>query len=283
MQNISNISSAVAKKALVLISFGTTVAETRRLTIAAVEQQTQAAFPDYTVCRAFTSRQVIATLRERDGLVVDTPAQALQKLQHEEYTDVIVQPLLLLPAEEFHVKIIAALAAFRGVFPQLHVGWPLLALTDDLHAVADAISQQFPALGAQEAVVLMGHGTRHPANAAYCALAYIFDDRAQGTFLVGTVEGYPELSHVIKQLRQRQIRHVTLLPLMLVAGDHARNDMAGAGADSWRNRLVEAGLTVTVKMQGLGENPAIQAIYLRHIRRAIAGNSAANFSAAVAC
>lgn len=264
------MSEMAGKKAIVVVSFGTSVAATRTLTIEACEAAIRAAFPKYDVRRAFTSRTIIAILKQRDNLDVDTPEQALQRLAQEGYAEVIVQPLHIIAGLEFH-DVAKTAKQFESRFQSLRIGMPLLATTDDYLSVADALETQFSESGECDAVVLMGHGTAHPANAAYLALERILHHHGMKRVLIGTVEGYPEREHVIAALQKLGVTTVTLAPLMLVAGDHAMNDMAGDDDDSWKTQLQQAGFRVNIRMQGLGELPAIQAIYIQHIRAAIAG------------
>jgi len=261
--------NTTAKKAIVVVSFGTSVEATRKLTIEACEAQIRVAFPGYDVRRAFTSRKIIAILKQRDHLFVDTPEEALQRLHDEGYADVIVQPLHIIAGLEFH-DVAKTVKQFESCFQSLRMSMPLLATTDDYFSVADALKPHYSELGIHEAVVLMGHGTAHPANAAYLALERILHHRGMERVFIGTVEGYPERDHVIATLQRLGVTTVTLAPLMLVAGDHAINDMAGDGDDSWKTQLQSAGLSVNIRMQGLGELPAIQKIYVQHVRDAIA-------------
>lgn len=265
--------SAEMKKALLVVSFGTSFADTRKITIEAVEQKVQETFRDYEMRRVFTSNIIIDILRERDGIEVDTPEQALQKLKEEGFSEVIVQPLHVIPGAEFH-DLLMIIRKFDGAFEKLTVGKPLLATTDDYMKVAEALKDQIPELKEHDAVVLMGHGTHHPANASYGALERVFEDTDLENVFVGTVEGYPELDHVIKKLKQHHVEKVTLMPFMFVAGDHAQNDMAGDEEDSWKMILKNEGFVVDTILKGLGENPKIQAIYTQHIRDAIEGTGA---------
>jgi sirohydrochlorin cobaltochelatase len=261
---------AESKKAILVVSFGTSYADTRKVTIEAVEQQVAETFTDYEMRRAFTSHIIVKILRKRDGINVDNPQQALTKLHEEGFSEVIVQPLHVIPGEEFH-DLVKTVNAFRSSFDKLVVGLPLLATTDDMMNAAAALKTQMPALKENEAVVFMGHGTHHPANAMYGALERIFEEMEMGTVLIGTVEGFPELDQVMKKLQKLNIEKVTLMPLMFVAGDHAQNDMAGDEEDSWKMILKKEGFTANIYLHGMGENPGIQAIYLQHIKQAIEG------------
>jgi sirohydrochlorin cobaltochelatase len=257
------------EKGILVVSFGTSYPETRKLTIEATEKRIAEAFPDYEVRRAFTSHIIIKILKER-GLMIDKPEEALAKMYEEGFSEVIVQPLHLMPGEEFHEKILKNVAPYEDAFEKIAVGRPLLSYTEDYHNVVDALDSQIPSLGSGEAVVFMGHGTHHPANAAYAMLQRVFDDHGSGIY-VGTVEGYPILDDVIPLLERDRIRKVTLMPLMLVAGDHASNDMAGDEEDSWKMILLDKGYEVDIYLHGMGENPAIQDLYVRNVKDAMAG------------
>ena len=271
--SLLGVAMASEKKAILVVSFGTSYADTRKVTIEAVEQQVQDTFTEYEMRRAFTANIIINILRDRDGIDVDAPEQALQTLQDEGFTEVIVQPLHVIPGAEFH-DLVMTVGKFKAGFEKLVIGSPLLASSEDYMNAAAALKTQLPELGDGEAVVLMGHGTHHPANAAYPALERVFEDAGLHNVLVGTVEGYPELEHVISKLKRLNIRKVTLMPFMLVAGDHAQNDMAGDEEDSWKTILTNKGFDVDVILKGMGENPQIQAIYLQHVEQAIKGEGA---------
>ena len=260
------------KKAILVVSFGTSYAETRRVTIGACEEKIRQAFPAYDVRRAFTSETIIKILKKRDNLDVDTPEEALQTLREAAYTNVIVQPLHVIPGREFH-DIVRSVRDFAASFERLSLGRPLLATHEDYVASVDALKKQFPEKDPQEAIVWMGHGTHHPANSAYAALERVFNDRGCSDVFVGTVDAYPSLEDVIRRLRTRQFDRVLLMPFMLVAGDHALNDMAGDKDESWKNILSQAGFQVRILLRGLGENLGIQDLYVQHVRDAIEANS----------
>jgi sirohydrochlorin cobaltochelatase len=264
------ISADQSKKAILVVSFGTSYADTRQVTIEACEAKIRETFSDYEVRRAFTSSMIIAIMKKRDNIHVETPEEALQTLQTEGFSEVVVQPLHIIPGSEFH-DVVQIVKKYESAFEKVHLGVPLLATTEDYMAVVDALKGQLPVLQENEAVVFMGHGTHHPANAAYAALERMFDDQGLQKVFVGTVEGYPELDQVIQRLQANNIEKVILMPFMLVAGDHAKNDMAGDEEDSWKTVLKKAGYVVDTYLHGLGENPEIQNIYVQHIHRALEG------------
>ena len=265
-----SVSAEQTKKAIVVVSFGTSYADTRKVTIEACENRIKDTFPDYEVRRAFTSNIIINILKERDNIIVDTLDEALTKLQDEGFSEVVVQPLHLINGAEFD-EVMSTIRKFESAFAKLEVGSPLLTHIDDYMAAADALKTQLPELKENEAVVLMGHGTHHPANSAYACLERVFEEQGMQNVFMGTVEGYPTLESVIKRLKQQQIEKVTLMPFMMVAGDHAQNDMAGDEDDSWKTILKKDGFAVDAYLHGVGENAAIQDIYVQHVQKAIEG------------
>lgn len=263
------------KKAILVVSFGTTYADTRKVTTEAVENQIRTAFPDYEVRRAFTSRIIVKKLADEEGLKIDTEKQALDRLKAEGYTEVIVQPLHIEAGEEYE-KLMNSVANYHKVFVKIAVGRPLLYYTgqegekpDDYLILIKAIRTQLSKLGKGEAVAFLGHGGVHPSNAAYGVLQLKLQDSGLHNIFVFTVEGYPTLENLLDKLKQNKIKKVTLMPLMLVAGDHANNDMAGDEEDSFKSQLLKAGFRVDTYLHGLGENAAIQAIYVQHVKDAI--------------
>lgn len=276
---------AASKKAIVVVSFGTSYLETLHLAIESVENRIRTAFPDYEVRRAFTSRTVIKRLQERDGLIIDNERQALERLQAEGYQEVYIQPLHVVPGAEYDkIKILVAHYAHARtpVFEKICLARPLLYYMgqeeqpDDYEIAINALKTQLPKAQPDSAVVLMGHGGLHPANAAYGVLQLKLEDYGLEHVFIYTVEGYPELGRIIAKLKQKQVRKVTLLPFLLVAGDHAVNDMAGEDENSAKTQLLAAGFEVDVYLRGLGENAAIQDIYVDHLEAAIAQSARGN-------
>lgn len=263
------------KKAILVVSFGTTYEETRRLTTDAVENKIRAAFPEYEVRHAFTSRIIIKKLAERDGLKVDTEKQALDKLKAEGYTEIIVQPLHMEAGDEYD-KLVRAVENYSKAFAKISVGRPVLYYTgqegekpDDYLIALKALQTQFPKLGKNEAVALMGHGGVHPSNTAYAALQLKIQDAGLKNVFIFTVEGYPTIENLVSELKVNKIKKVTLMPLMLVAGDHAQNDMAGDDKESFKSQLIAEGFKVETYLHGLGENSGIQDIYVQHVKDSI--------------
>ncbi|MCG8706852.1 sirohydrochlorin cobaltochelatase [Brenneria sp. 4F2] len=255
------------KKALLIISFGTSYPQTRAKNIDACEQFLAASYGDRHLFRAFTSEMIIRKLRQRDGLQIDNPAQALKRLADEGYQDVAIQSLHVINGDEYE-KVLAEARAWRPRFERLALGTPLLSSFDDYRQLMDALQAQMPPLGADERVVFMGHGASHHAFSAYACLDHLM---ASSNFpaLVGAVESYPEIDQIILRLQQQGVRKVHLMPLMLVAGDHATNDMASDDAGSWKSQLEAAGIETCCWLQGLGENAQIRQMFARHLEAAL--------------
>ena len=154
-------------------------------------------------------------------------------------------------------------AQYEDTFDKISIGRPLLTYIDDYRETVEAVKKDLDKMDIDEAVVFMGHGTEHESHSSYPAIEYMFRDYGINAF-VGTVEGYPELEQVIKKLKNRNIKTVDLLPFMLVAGDHAINDMASDEEDSWKTILEKEGFNVKVHVKGLGENPYIQEKFKNH-------------------
>lgn len=256
------------KKALLVVSFGTSHAETRERTIGAIEKEIAAAYPDYEMRRAFTSGMILKVLEKRDKIMIDNVAEAMNRLVSDGFEEVLVQPTHVIPGDEYD-QMVGDVMMFEDRFEKISIGAPLLSCTEDYRKVISAVMEQFPDLGEREALVLMGHGTEHPVNAVYAALDYQFKDMGYRNVFVGTVEAYPGVETVLKHVDAFRPEKVTMLPLMVVAGDHAVNDMAGDEEDSWKSIFEKAGHKVDCVLKGLGEFQSIRDIYLEHIARAL--------------
>lgn len=256
-----------SQKALLVISFGTTHLDTRLKTIDASEQVISKAFPDHDLKRAYTSQKIIKILRERDGIEVDSVQEVLEKIYQDGYREVLAQPLHVLNGYEYH-KLLRDLASYTSKFDKLAVGSPLLSSPEDYPSLVEALADEIPGLGKEEALVLLGHGTDHPANAAYPALDDTFKRQGYKQVCIGTVEGLPGFDDVCRYLEEDTVQKVYLMPLMVVAGEHAKQDMAGEDEESWKSRLKRAGYQVEAQLVGLGEMTGIQQMYIDHARKA---------------
>lgn len=251
------------KTALLMVHFGTTYDETRSKTIDAINAKAAQTFPELTLREAYTSRIVIRRLKER-GIVRETPLDALLRLRADGFTHVIVQSTTLLEGAEME-SLRREVASVEGFFEDIRVGAPLLYDVADCAKVAEILAARHAdATDARKKahVVLVGHGTYTPATATYSQMDYLFSAQGNPLFHVATLEGYPTFETMLERLKAAGARRVTLVPLLFVAGDHASNDIAV----DWKQALEAEGLLVDCRLEGLGEIPEIQDIYLDHIR-----------------
>lgn len=257
-------------RAILLAAFGTTVPAAQKA-FQEIDAQTKRVFPEVTIRWAYTSKTIRKILAGR-GEPVDSPQLALAKMLDQGITRVAVQSLQLVPGIEFHELYRDAMlfGQLSGGFKHIEVAPPLLSSDANMERVVDALLQRIPAdRRPEDAVIWMGHGTAHPADATYAAMNYFFQ-RRDARVHVATVSGYLRLAKILPTLRQGGSRKVYLLPLMAVAGDHARNDMAGADPDSWVSILSREGYSCVPVLRGLGEFPEIVAIWLDQLQEAFA-------------
>lgn len=256
-----------SKKAILVVSFGTSFHRTREKTIDRIEKDIEEAYPEYRIYRAWTSKMIIAKLLRRDRIQVPTVAEAVDQMIEDGITELVVQPTHVINGVENDLMKEDVLKR-RDAFESVAFGDPLLTSQEDNEAVIHAVMEEFPDLKEDEALVLMGHGTTHYANSIYAALDYTFKDLGYSRVFLGTVEAYPSMESLKKQIRALGPRRLILAPFMVVAGDHAIHDMSGEDEDSWRSQFEREGYEVACQMKGLGEYPGVRRIYLRHVRAA---------------
>lgn len=255
------------KKGILVVSFGTTHPDTRKLTIEAIERRMGETFPDYSVYRAFTSGMIIKKVKEQEGLSVMTVRQALGTMERDGIRDVIIQPTHVINGVE-NDKMKEDAIACREWFSSLRVGDALLTTREDNRAVIRAVAEEYGDLKEKEALVLMGHGTTHYSNAIYAALDYEMKDMGYHNMFLGTVEAYPSLASIFRMLKEGEYIRVCLAPFMIVAGDHAKNDLSGESEDSWYRRFLREGYEVRCVLKGLGEIRGIQELLAEHAKQA---------------
>lgn len=253
------------KKAILAVSFGTSHEDTRKVTIDAIEDSMREVFSDYPVYRAWTSKMIIRKLKNRDNIIVPTVREAMEQMISDGITDVLVQPTHVINGIENDLMKEDALS-YRDSFHSISFGDPLLTTEEDSHKVIAAIAEEFSNITKKQALVFMGHGTTHFANSIYAALDYTFKDKGYHNFFLGTVEAYPSMESLKKMVKAYQPEEVVLAPFMIVAGDHAKNDMAGDDPESWYSQFKDEGYEVKAVLKGLGEYKGIRRLFIDHIR-----------------
>ena len=279
----------IGEKELLVVSFGTSFNDSRVADIKSIEDALQEANPDWSVRRAFTAQIIINHIQARDGEKIDNMEQALERAVANGVKQLVVQPTHLMHGAEYD-EMCAAIDKVRDQFDSVEIAEPMLGevgndatvINADKEAVAKAVvaaaleesgyESTAAAKDAGVAYVLMGHGTAHVAKVTYSQMATQMAKLGYENVFVGTVEGEPEETSceaVIKAVKNAGYTTVVLRPLMVVAGDHANNDMAGADDDSWKTMFEAAGFTVNCQISGLGRIADVQALYVAHTKAAI--------------
>lgn len=255
------------KKAILVVSFGTSHMDALKNSIEKIENKIKEEFKEYDVYRAFTAHMIIKKIKNRDGINIPTPEEALEELREKGYEEVIVQPLHIIPGEEFdYIKGIVKI--HKDDFKSIKIGRPIFyyqgmeGLPKDYSLFIESIKE---VLENEESVVLFGHGTAHYGNAVYGMLQTVLVDEDYDNVFVATVEGYPSIESCIKRMKKKNIKKTKLVPLLLVAGDHAKNDMASDEDDSLKSMLEREGIEVCLHMHGLGEFDKFGHLYINRI------------------
>lgn len=252
------------RKAILVVSFGTSYEATRKVTIEAIEQDIANAYPNYKLYRAWTSKMILAKIKKRDNLHINNVKEAMEEMIADGITDVIIQPTHVINGIENELMKEDALS-YQESFHSIRFGTPLLTSEEDNQTVIDTIAGEFSYLKEDEVLVLMGHGTTHYSNAIYAALDYAFKDKGHPNIFLGTVEAYPSMLSLMKMVKSYAPKKVVLAPFMIVAGDHAKNDMAGDDPDSWYSQFVQEGFQVESVLKGLGEYEGIRRLFVKHV------------------
>ncbi len=257
-----------SKKTILVVSFGTSYNDSREATIGAIEKAIADANPGADVRRAFTSQIIIDKLKERDNIEIDNVEEAFARLISDGVKDLIVQPTHVMSGFEYD-DLMAVIDANRSKFSSIKVGSPLLTTDDDYSRVITAITDATAEYDdGNTAIVFMGHGTEHASNATYSNLQSKITAAGKTNYYIGTVEATPTLDDVIAACKAGGYTRVVLEPLMVVAGDHANNDMAGDEEDSWKTILTNEGFEVVTLLRGLGEIAAVRDVYVDHVKNA---------------
>lgn len=256
------------KKALLVISFGTSYEETRKKTIERIEEDLKNAFPDRIFFRAWTSGFIRKKLKERDGLVIPSVEEALEEIARAGITDLLIQPTHIQAGGEF-AKITRAVSGYENSGMKIRIGRPLLDTKEDIAEMAEVLTGMFSGMNKAEMTVFMGHGSEDAALPVYDLLGKAFEQAGQGDFVVGTVEFEPGIGIVLDKVKEQKPKRVILTPFLIVAGDHALNDMAGEEEDSWKNRIAAEGPKVECIVKGMGEYPQIRALFVKKAKEAL--------------
>lgn len=262
------VEKTIEKRAIVVVSFGTSHQDTRKVTLDAIENKVRETYTDYDVYRAYTSDFIARIIQKKENVKVESPDEIFARLVKEGYDEVLVQPLHVIPGLEYS-DLVKSFEKYRNEFVRAEIGTPLLYTINtetnrnDYKTLIEVLKEQVTQ--EKKSVVFMGHGTSHPANASYALLERVFNDLGVANVYIGTVEGYPGITEVKNELKKDKVKNVVLMPLMIVAGDHAKNDMAGDEDDSWKKILQSEGYNVETYLHGLGENEGVQKIYINKV------------------
>ena len=259
----------IGENELLVVSFGTSFNDSRRKTIGAVEEAIEKAFPDYGVRRGFTSQIIIDHVKKRDGVVIDNVTEALDRAADNGVKNLVVQPTHLMDGFEYN-DLVNEIGQYADAFENVSIGEPLLTSDEDFETVAKAIIDATAEYDdGKTAICFMGHGTEADSNAVYDKMQAVLEDMGALNYYIGTVEAEPSLEDVVAMVKGGDYTRVVLEPLMVVAGDHANNDMAGDDDDSWKSVFEAEGYEVIPVLCGLGEMEDIQALYVAHAQAAV--------------
>lgn len=249
-------------KAILVVSFGTSYQETCKRTIEALESDLCSHFPDRRFYRAWTSK-IIRRKLAAQGNVIDSVEDALKRMQQDGIKDILVQTTHMLPGEEYALTLDTIKKA-SSAFSTIRFGAPLLMNKKDLTDLARILENSFPQVERDSLLVFMGHGSGCLDTPIYEEFESCFSQDGYGNYCVGTVEFDPGFSVILERIRRETPKKVYLTPLMVVAGDHANNDMAGNEPDSWRSQIMAEGIEAVCILKGLGEYPAVREMYIKH-------------------
>ena len=257
------------KPVILAVSFGTSHKDTREKTIGAIEKLLEKEFPGFEIRRAFTSKIIMKILRKRDGIEVDSVKEALERLADEGVRRVVVQPTHVMEGIEYEL-IQKDAEEFKGRFESLKMGRGLLTSEDDIRELIKVIDEDTAGYAGEDtARVFMGHGTDHSENSVYARMQKEIYEAGIRNMFVATVEAEPSLEDAVKAAKKSGAKKVLLSPLMIVAGDHAKNDMAGDGEDSWKSVFEREGFEVLCRIEGLGSSAGVQRMIAEHCRKTV--------------
>lgn len=257
------------RKAILIVSFGTSYIKSLKASVGAVEDKIIQTFADYDVRRAFTSQMIIDKLEKRDGIFIDNVSQAMERIVRDGIGTLVVQTTHVIRGFEYD-DMVSDIKPYEKYFASVSYGLPLLSSDDDYRETAEILADETSKYNCRDtAVVFMGHGTGHSANASYVKLERCLKAMGYSNYFIGTVEAKPSLSDVVEAVKKTSASRVILQPLMIFAGNHANRDMAGDEKYSWKAVFSEAGFKVECVMRGMGEMEKIQNMFAEHCFNAI--------------
>lgn len=250
------------KKALVVVSFGTSYEDVLEKNIVPVEQALKNAFPSYEFYRGFTSRFIVKKLNNC-GLDVKTEVEVVKALIEQGYEEILIQPTHIIPGFEYE-----KIQALKDLSNAVKIGFPLLTDESDFAILGNILRDVYQLNDLQTPFVFMAHGTEHKANELYIKFGEYLNKEYPQVYMAG-VEGDQDFEGVLETLTSKGAQGIAFAPLMIVAGDHAQNDMAGDEEDSWKSLAEEKSLKVSVHMQGLGAYEGVQALFVEKAKKLI--------------
>ncbi|MBR5390420.1 MAG: sirohydrochlorin cobaltochelatase [Clostridia bacterium] len=269
LDNVRN-ADEIGENELLVISFGTSYNDNRRLTIGAIEAAMEKAFPDWSIRRGFTSQIIIDHVKSRDNVSIDNLEEALDRAVKNGVKNLVVQPTHLMNGFEYN-DVVDGVAKYADSFEKIAIGQPILTSDEDFQRVAQIIVDATKEYDdGKTAICFMGHGTEAASNSVYARMQEVLTDMGMANYFIGTVEAEPSVDDVLKAVQAGDYTRVVLEPLMIVAGDHANNDMAGDEEDSWKSIFEGAGYQVECLVRGLGEMEPIQQLLVEHAQAAVA-------------
>lgn len=256
------------RRGILVVSFGTSHNDTCKKTIEQIENDIREQYPNLPLYRAWTSGMIRKKVEKRDGIHIFGVKEALEVMAGDGIRELVVQPTHVLNGiENTHME--QEIKKAEGMFEKIAVGAPLLTTQEDSEKMVRLLTEEWK-LSDEEALVYMGHGTEHHSNFAYAALNYQFKRTGNANMIMGTVEAYPAIEHILEEVKERHVRKVILAPFMIVAGDHANHDLAGEDEDSWKTVFEREGYEVQCVLKGLGEYKEVRKMFLEHLEKTMA-------------
>ncbi|SHI75839.1 sirohydrochlorin cobaltochelatase [Parasporobacterium paucivorans] len=260
--------NTMSKNAILIVSFGTSFNETREKNIDSIEKEIMDLYPGYSIYSAWTSKMIIKKVMQRDGRIINTVSEAMEQIVRDGIEELTVQPTHIINGLENDFMIADVMEHSKSL-RKISIGAPLLNNIEDARVIIEVLTEEYSMSDKRKALVLMGHGSSHHSNFAYAALDYSFKESGHENVFVGTIEAYPGIDVILRSVNAYNPSEIILIPFMLVAGDHAANDMAGDEEDSWKYIFESAGYPVKCFIKGLGEYTKIRDLYFKHLEAAL--------------